>query len=345
MWRVTLSLVIHRFLILVVALSALHFQGAPESPSIGTTWTHFLEKVSASKEATELTALAPESMAVMFSKTKDPFLWLGNILTHSLNWPSETVILILSNLFLFLFLWELNLLVNSMALPDVAVDTCLLVILWLTSYELSFGSSLSLSCFLSVLILRCANDQRWLICGIALALLALTKPFALFLFVPIAISFLGHLKYISGGERSFAVVSLLLPVSLSIFFCWDSYSHLGPMIQDSAFMSLSSVFTGTQADLAWPFSQSFLGQTIALLILFVGTVICFFVFSTLLHRLLPLVLFLALLLTTPYRELATSTLLVAPAFSGIAEVCTTGLLRAVQLIFLVFGAIEVFNLF
>lgn len=344
MWRVNLSLITHRFLILVVALSALHFQESSQSDSLTLTWTHFIEKISASKEATELSSLSSDYLGAMFSKTKDPFLWLGNIITHIFHWSPETTILILSNLFLLLFLWELNLLVNSMALPDVAVDTCLLVILWLTSYELSLGSSLSLSCFLSVLTLRSANDRRWFICGLSLATLALTKPFALFLFVPIIISLLGHLKYVSSGEFGLTSCLLVLPTALAVFYNWDLYSNLGLLIQDSAFMSLTTL-ARPHPDLAWPFSQSYLGQTIALIILFFGTVVCFFVFSTFLHRILPLVLFLAILFTTPYRELATSTLLVAPAFSGIAELCTTGLLRVVQLLFLIFGAIEVFNLF
>jgi hypothetical protein len=56
-------------------------------------------------------------------------------------------------------------------------------------------------------------------------------------------------------------------------------------------------------------------------------------------------LLLALLITTPYSDLATAAPLISPVFTGLAEACAPPLLKAIQLLFLVFGAIEVFNLF
>lgn len=336
MWRVLLSLIVHRFLLLVIALSAIYVELPSEEKNLNISWSHFLEKVSQSKEAQAVQSLSENS--------NDPYLWLGKALVSFLSIQPASALLILSNLFLILFLWELNRLVNSMALPDVAVDTCILVILWLTSYELSLGSSLSLSCFLCALILRGANDGRWLTCGISIGILALTQPFAIFLLLPVFLNLGGHFKYISSAEFTRKVLFILVPFIAAVFFHKELYSNLSTVFSASAFSNLTAL-TEKQADSSWVFSNTFLGQTIALIILFIGTLICFFVFSTFIHRILPLTLFVALVLTTPYKDLATSALLVAPAFSGIAEASVPALLRSIQLIFLVFGSIEVFNLF
>lgn len=344
MWRVLLSLIVHRFLLLVIALSAIYVGLPLEEKNLNVSWSQFLEKVSQSKEAQAIQSLSEDSIGSVIKKENDPYLWIGKILVSLLPMQPASVILILSNLFLILFLWELNRLVNSMALPDVAVDTCILVILWLTSYELSLGSSLSLSCFLCALILRGANDGRWLSCGLSLGLLALTQPFAIFLLIPVFLNLGSHFKYVSSAEFTRKVLFILVPFIAALFFHRELYSSLSSVISGSAFSNLTAL-TKSQSHPSWVFSNTFLGQTIALVILFIGTLICFFVFSTFIHRILPLTLFVALLLTTPYKDLATSALLVAPAFSGIAEASVPALLRSIQLIFLVFGSIEVFNLF
>jgi hypothetical protein len=344
MWRILLSLIVHRFLLLVIALSAICVQIPSQDKNISSCWGPFLEKVAQSKEVQELKRISQEPFFEVIKKVNDPFLWLGRLFSNWLSLPPEIILLILSNLFLILFLRELNSLVNSMALPDVAVDTCVLVILWLTSYELSLGSSLSLSCFLCALVLRGANDSRWFTCGLAIGFLALTKPFALFLLIPVFLNLSTHFKYISPGEFTQKALLVLAPLGASVLFHRELYSSVSELLSHSAFSDLSAL-TQTTADSSWVFSNTFLGQTIALLILFIGTVICFFVFSTFIHRLLPLSLFIALVMTTPYRELATSALLVAPAFSGIAEASAPALLRTIQIVFLLFGSIEVFNLF
>lgn len=344
MWRVSLSLITHRFFLLVVALAAIHFQGIQNKPSIPGTvasgvpglWSQFLHRVSNSREAQEISS--PQSMS------KDPFIFLGSWIYRFTQVRPEIIVLILSNLFLFLFLFELNGFVNSLALPDVAVDTCLMSILWLTSYELSLGSSLSLSCFLTLSALKAANDHRWLVSGIALALLGLTQLLGLFLLPLLLIVLLGQQKYSSRDELYKRLIYLLVPISSVIFFRWDFYRNTSQMIQASAFFNLLNVFH-PETGLSWALSTSYLGQTLALLVLLTGSIISFFVLSTFLHRLMPIVLLFSLLITTPYSELATSTLLVAPAFTGLAEACAPSLLKGIQLLFLIFGAIEVFNIF
>ncbi|NBV51296.1 hypothetical protein EBR78_08785 [bacterium] len=344
MWRVSLSLITHRFFLLVVALAAIHFQGLQNNPSVPSPgvsgipglWSQFLQRVSNSREAQEISS--PQSTS------KDPFIFFGSWIYRFSQIRPEIIVLVLSNLFLFLFLLELNGFVNSLALPEVAVDTCLMSILWLTSYELSLGSSLSLSCFLTLLALKAANDHRWLISGIALALLSLTQLIGLFLLPLLLVIWLGQQKYSSRDELYKRLIYLLVPISSVIFFRWDFYRNTPQMIHASAFFNLLNVFH-LKTGLSWALSTSFLGQTLALLVLLSGSIISFFVLSTLLHRLMPIVLLLSLLITTPYTELATSTLLVAPAFTGLAEACAPSLLKGIQLIFLIFGAIEVFNIF
>lgn len=337
MWRISLSLIAHRFFILAVALSAIHFGVTDQSPkSIPVLWESFLNRVAQSPEAVQVAETA--------ELKKDPFIWIGHFLYSKLRLRPEVVVLALSNLFLILFLLELNLFINTLALPDVAVNTCILVILWLTSYELSFGSSLSLSCLLIAMVLRSANDDRWLIAGVCLSLLAITKPLALFLLPLLMLILIGQNRYASPDTLARKIIYVLLPLSGVVYFRWDLYQNLKAIVGDSALFNLISSFD-IQSGLTWTLTATYLGQTIALLILVIGSIICLFVFSTLIHRLLPMTLLLALLLTTPYGDLATAALLISPVFSGLAEACAPPLLKGIQLVFLLFGAIEVFNLF
>ena len=248
MWRILLSLITHRFFLVVVALSAFYLKSSQSS--ISDLWSQLLEKVGASPEVNMITT--------QLESAKDPFIYLGKLICTVSSIEPTIVVLILSNIFLFLFLRELFLFVNNLALPDVAVNTCILSILWLTSYELSFGSSLSLSCFLSVLILRTANDNRWLLTGIAIGLLALTKPFSVFL-IPLLLVFIWNQnKYAVPGETAKKLVYLVLPISASLFLSRSLYKDLGSIIADSAFLNLLSAFK-LQGDFSWTLSASYLG--------------------------------------------------------------------------------------
>jgi len=352
MWRVSLSLITHRFFLLVVALSAINLQILSKDTNVSAfsiqpvskLMEGFVEKVSASKEATEIKGMLDSPVVTAFSKSKDPFLWLGRIFSGLFSISPAITVLILSNIFLILFLSELYSLVNLMALPDVAVDTCVLAILWLTSYELSVGSSLSLSCFLSSMIIRHAMDNRWLMGGLGLGLLALTKPFALFLIPLLVLVFWNQQRHFAPSEISRRAAYFVIPVTVAVFFNWGLYQNMSAIVLDSALFNLIDA-AKQQQNFTWTVSQSYLGQSIAILILLLGTIASFFIFSTLLHRVLPLALFLALLVSTPYRDIATSALLVAPAFSGIAEGSASGLLKTVQAFFLLIGAVEVFRVF
>lgn len=345
MWRVFLTLIAHRFLLLVVALSALYFSVAQQpigepaiSPSqpVSALWDKFLDRVATSKEAGQISGA--------ISSSRDPFIWIGSFLHSKLGFRPDLIVLVLSNLFLFLFLLELQFFVNSLALPDVAVNTCILAILWLTSYELSLGSSLSLSCFLTVFALRSANDDRWLFTGVCLGILALNKVFAIFLTPLLILILVGQNRYASADTLARKLIYLFVPMGGAIFWSWDLYRNINLVLGDSALFNLISSADFKTA-LSWTLTASFLGQTIALLVLVTGSIICLFVFSTLVHRLLPITLLFALLITTPYSDLASSALLVSPVFSGLAEACAPALLRGIQILLLLFGAIEVFNLF
>lgn len=352
MWRVSLSLLTHRFFLLVVALAAINLQILSKNTNVSafsiqpvsSLLQGFVEKVSSSREATEIKGMMDSPISSVFSKTKDPFLWLGRLLCGLFATSPAITVLILSNIFLLLFLSELYSLVNLMALPDVAVDTCVLTILWLTSYELSIGSSLSLSCFLSSMVIRHAMDNRWLMGGLGLGFLALTKPFALFLIPLLLLIFWNQQKHFSPAEISRRAAYLVFPVTIAVFTNWSLYQNISGIVLDSALFNLIDAAKQEQ-NFTWTVSQSYLGQSIAILILLLGTIASFFIFSTFLHRVLPLALFLGLLASTPYRDIATSALLVAPAFSGIAEGSASGLLKTVQAFFLIVGAVEVFRVF
>jgi len=335
MWRVCLSFVTHRLFLLLVALCALHFKnGGQVSPA--ALLNQFFETVS---QTSEVKAIQSEA-----SSPEEPLLWIAQKVSKTLHFSEVYTLLILSNVFLFLFLWELYLFVNTMALPDVAVDTCLLTILWMTSYELSLGSSLSLSCFLCILSLRAALDHRWLIAGLSIGALALSKPLALFL-LPLLFFILFHQReYSSPDAFARRCIYLFVPFGLAIFFHRSFYQNLGAIFQSSSLMSLVTIEKSSEG-LQWAISLANLGQTITLITLVIASCICFFVFSSFLHRILPAFLVFSLLATTPFPDLASYAVLAAPAFSGIAEAFSSPFLRLCQLLLLILGTLEVFNLF
>ena len=154
-----------------------------------------------------------------------------------------------------LFLWELNLLASRMALPEVASSAGILAVLWMTSYELSLGSNLSLTCYLVTLIFRAAIDSQWIFTGAGLALLALTDRMALG-FLPVLIYLFWHFnRFDPASEVLKKGVMLFVPVLLVVVIRWKVYQDIWLVVQSSALMNvISAIQSGSLT--GWPLSQT-----------------------------------------------------------------------------------------
>ena len=75
----------------------------------------------------------------VFQATSNPFLWICRWVAGMTPLSPIQSLLLVSNVFLLLFLWEMYALFNRMVTPEVASAATILVVLWPTTYELSSG--------------------------------------------------------------------------------------------------------------------------------------------------------------------------------------------------------------
>ncbi|MFM8315815.1 MAG: hypothetical protein ACKOA8_16160, partial [Deltaproteobacteria bacterium] len=246
MWKIFLAFATHRFLLFAVALFTINARISPQHAGRAirpfqprAILIHkFLDRVSQGSEVNSLTALSQHPVSQVFQLTQDPFLWVGRLLLFLLEDQAVWCVVILSNLFLLLFLWELNLLASRMALPEVVSSAGILAVLWMTSYELSLGSNLSLTCYLVTLIFRAAIDSQWIFTGAGLALLALTDRMALG-FLPVLIYLFWHFnRFDPASEVLKKGVMLFVPVLLVVVIRWKVYQDIWLVVQSSALMNV-----------------------------------------------------------------------------------------------------------
>jgi hypothetical protein len=352
MWKIFLALVSHRFLLLAIALFTINAKISPQISgrvirpfqSKTVLFHKFVERVGQGSEVKALTALNQAPASKVFELTQDPFLWFGRFLSLVFPDNSVLIVIIFSNLFLLLFLWELNSLASRMALPEVASGTGVLAVLWMTSYELSLGSNLSLTCYLVTLIFRSVIDNEWIFTGAGLALLAFSDRIALGL-LPILIYLFWHFqRFNPAAEVLKKGCILLLPVLLAIILRWKYYQDIWLFVNGSALMNLiEGVKTGSIA--SWPWSQGNLGQTISWIVFLLGAITAAVVNSSLILRLLPLLIWVGVMAFSSYTALASRLLIAAICFEGIAAAVSGLFIRLIQLALIILSCYEMISLF
>jgi hypothetical protein len=350
MWKILLAFCTHRVLLLVVALLAINSRTSPPRPGYtfkklqppAVLFHHFLEKPKEGIEYRELEAARAESPTKVFSVTSNPFVWIARWI-GIIPVSSVALILILSNLFLIFFLWELNALLNRFALPEVASSAAVLAVLWITSYELSLGSSLSLSCYLMLLSLRQAVDNNWLVTGIALGALAFTEPLVLGLLPLLIYMFWYYQQHFSVGQIFQRAIFFLIPIGIVVALRWEMYQGVGGSFQASA---LNQLWLSMKSfDLGTLFSKAYVGQTLSLMLFLGGAIAALSTNTTLIHRLLPFYTLLVVVAFSNYANLASRLLLAAACLEGIAVVFSGFVTRLVQLALIILGAYEVASIF
>src|SRR5262249_25088248 len=156
----------------------------------------------------------------------------------------------------------------------IAVSGAILMVLWPTSYELSLGSTLSLSCFLVALALRHALDNQWFVAGLALGLLALFEPIAVGL-MPLVLYVVWYFqRHFPIGDVLKRAAFFLVPFGLAVAFRWTVYRNLEALVDNSAASHLFGIFRGH--GVGWLFSHELAGQTISVLFFAIGAVAAFF---------------------------------------------------------------------
>ncbi len=341
MWKVFLAFAGNRVFLFVVALLTINMA----SPGVGVR-TVILNKVASLPESVELTRMVqgPPRAGRIFQTDAEPFLWINYLVVKATHLSPGVSLVILSNLFFCLFLWELYSLMCLMAMPDFAVAGTVLAVLWPASYELSMGSYYAMPCLFTVMTLRHAVDNRWLFSGLALGVLALMEPFSIALFPLLIYIFWYFQRHFELTQVLKRTAFFLVPACLAILWRYDAYSHLSSAIAgSSAFNLIAAAKTGQ--GLGWTFTHSYLGQTVSIAFFCVAAVLTFLSTGMLMHKLIPVTLTAILLAFSPYAAVASRALLAGPSLLGIASHSSRPVLGFLQTVLLMLGAYEIYALF
>jgi hypothetical protein len=339
MWKVFLAFVVHRGLLLLVALVTLQMTGSGKG---GDVWRRFFDRVSQGQEGRIVEELGHDSVGQVVSKTRNPFHWLCAAMKSATGLRPVVCLLILSNLFLLLFLSELYALFNRMVTSDISTLGATFVLLWPTSYELSLGSSLTLACFLLTLSVRQALDQNWWLAGLVAAALALMDPIALALLPVFAYLFWGVQRFSPAKEWGRNLAFFLAPLALGALLSGHSWQTVMGTMDQSALLNLFQMKNTSGDGL---FSHSMAGQTLSLIFFFLGAAGGMFTNVNPMHRFLPMGVLLALLLSSPYSGLASRAPLAGVCMEGIASASSGTASRLASLLMVLLGAFEVYSVF
>ena len=352
MWKIFLAFATHRFLLIAVALFTINAKISPQYAGRAirpfqpraVLINELIKRISDGAEVKAVRALSQHSFSQVFQLTQDPFLWLARLISFLLPNQEIWVVILLSNLFLLLFLWELDILAGRMALPEVASGAGILAVLWITSYELSWGSNLSLSCYLVTLMFRCAIDNQWLLTGASLALFAFTDRMA-FGFVPVLLFLFWHFnRFDPASEVLKKGFLMFVPVIVVVVIRWRYYQDIWLLVQSSALSNvIGAIKQGTLAD--WPLSQANLGQTLSIVVFLLGAIGALIVNSSLILRFLPLLILLGVLSFSSYNQLASRLLIAGICFEGITSTVSGVFIRLIQLALIILSCYEVVSLF
>ncbi len=352
MWKIFLAFILHRFLLVAVTLFTINAKISPQYAGRAIRpfqprailFQKWIERFSEGAEVRALKALNQQPVSKVFELTQDPFLWVARIVSLLVQNNAFYSILIVSNLFLLLFLWELNLLASRMALPEVASGAGILAVLWMTSYELSLGSNLSLSCFLTTLLFRAAIDNQWIFTGAALGLLALNDRIALGL-LPVLLYLFWHFQRFEPAKEVLKKgLIFLLPILFAVVLRWSFYKDIALFVQGSALVNLMSAFK-TGSFMTWPLSQNNLGQTISWVVFLAGAIAAAVVNSSLILKSLPLLILIVVLAFSSYGGLASKLLIAGICLEGIAATVSGLFMRLIQLALIILSCYEVVSLF
>jgi hypothetical protein len=130
---------------------------------LGLLERHLSARISEVPEVRILNELRHQPLMETVQRQSNPYFWAGRVWMGMTGSTGLSTVLILSNLFFLLFLFELYKLLNLIVTTDISRAALYLAVFWPTSYELSLGSQVSLTCLLATFCIRMAVEQTW--CG------------------------------------------------------------------------------------------------------------------------------------------------------------------------------------
>lgn len=340
MWKVLLTFVFQRTLLVFVVFFTLNQKLTPPqakgilSPAqpVHVLWQQLLIKMKELKiiDSARLSSAHPVNMLHKYLN----LLFGEPLLTE----------LLLANLLLILFLFELHTVLSRMVMSDAATTTTLLVLLLPSSYELSLVSSFTLVCFFIPFVIHHAFSNQWILVGLGLSTLAFCEPRFILLLPLLLFIFIYFQRHIFLGQLLKRALYFVAPLILFFVFRLNELKTLSVLFETS---TLNEVYTLIKNGKGFGglLENAMLGQTITLILLLFGTLMAFFCSVTLIYRIIPVYLLLFLLSTSPYSELSSQAPLAALCFVGIATVCVKPLARLLLMIMFSVGFYEVLKLF
>jgi len=307
-------------------------------------WDGFMKRVGEGQEFQDMERLSTVAPKEVFKATRNPFLWAARWTTALTGMQARWVLILLSNLFLFLFLAELTALINQMGTTDVAEGAALLMVVWPTSFEMSLGDSSALMAFLVTTIIRQAIDNRWLLAGLALFFLALMDHIALGLLPMLIYFFWFFQRHFQAAQVLKRTAFFLIPLGAALYLRGGDYPSFARIFGDSALGDIMGWVKQSQG-LRATLSRSFGGQLVTVIFFGVGAIVSMLSNSGLMYRLVPLNQLFVWLLFTPYLSVASRAPIAAVCMGGIASATSGAVLKLIQGLLLILSAYEAFLIF
>lgn len=337
MWKVGLVFVFQRILLMTVAYFTLNQTLVPPErrgifaplQPLPLVWRQFERRIS---EGAEPARHPPHFV--------DPLLWAQRLFSQKTGMGLSISGILFSNIFFLLFLSEFYALLTRIVLPEVAIFTTILLVLFPTSYEMSLVSTFSLTCFLITLTLRHALDNRWLPVGLALALLLLIEPAGLLLLPLTLYLFWNFQRHFMVGQVIKKTCFFLIPIVAIILWRWSGFSNLRAVFLGSVAMKLYTSLT-MQMDLSWLFSQPMVGQTITAAILTVGAIGAFISNTSMAHKIIPFYMLAVLILSSSFGEISSRAPVAGTCLQGIAIFCAKPIAGLLMGLMLCLGCYEI----
>ncbi|MBI1859339.1 MAG: hypothetical protein HYR96_00265 [Deltaproteobacteria bacterium] len=354
MWKVLLGFIVHRLVLIIIALGAINYSLNQKTPSQGrlprieATSVLVAELASRLRLVTEVETaqtLSALPLKQVFSANRHPFYWCVRIwgeLTHMS--PIASVVL-LSNILFLLFLFETFILLSRMVLLETATWGTLLILFFPSSYEISMGSALSITLCLTAIALRRALDNQWFLTGLAVGVMAL-GDWIVIGWVPLLIYlfwyYQQHFQMVQVVKR---VCFFFIPLVLAIVVRWDWYAHAFTSVAGSAFVSLIHSPNEWMGAILSTHAWANAGPILSVLIFLVGAILCFASHTTWLNRLVPLYSVLVVLAYSSVANVTMRLLLAGMALAGIAHVSSGTLARILSAIFTLLTGAELIRIF
>lgn len=341
MWKVFLAFATHRALLLMVALLTLSSTSSKMAFG-GSLYDRFLRRAAEGPEVATVVHLSKQSLGQVVTESRNPFHWVVVAMAAMTGMSPLVSLILFSNLFLLLFLFELFQLFNRMVTTDISTLAATFVLLWPTSYELSLGSSLPLAGFFLTLSLRQGLEQNWWMAGLAVSVLALMDPIAITLIPVFLYLFWGVQRFLPLAEWGRNAAIFLGMLALGVFLSERTFAATFHLLGNSAMVNLIH-WSGPGGE--GLFSHGLAGQTISLIFFFLGAVGALFSNVNPMHRFLPMGVLLALVLASPYGALASRAPLAGICMEGIASASSGTASRIACALMILLGAYEVYSVF